>query len=227
MQIGIYGTLMRGMERHAALGDSKFLGYFRVDAVDSMMIKTPAGFPAIVRVGTIHYTRNLIDASFRWWNDTHGQDLAERRTGWAGGYDMPLLEMYDISDATRQRLDIIEGVPHLYKRELRDTLAVTMNKVTSVQDVDEYVDTLREGYADFPVAKQYTAHEMDYLDWPSQCEAYVLDPTDDWIQGSEIIWNGDFRDPIINPIVKFDYNEWQAERDNAVGVKGYVRYAGV
>ena len=58
--------------------------------------------------------------------------------------------------------------------------------------------------------------QVDELRPMRECIVYTLNPTTDWIQGSDIVWNGDFRDPLIYPDSKYEPVEWQRRKDESV-----------
>jgi gamma-glutamylcyclotransferase (GGCT)/AIG2-like uncharacterized protein YtfP len=46
------------------------------------------------------------------------------------------------------------------------------------------------------------------------CDVYTMQPDNEWLQGTRIIWNGDFLNPIYHDTLLFNYNEWAEEREN-------------
>ena len=46
------------------------------------------------------------------------------------------------------------------------------------------------------------------------CDVYTMRPDNEWLQGTRIIWNGDFLNPIYPDNLFFNYNEWVEERQN-------------
>jgi len=216
MYIGTYGTLMQGQSRHHVLDTSTFLGRYRARQFDVLLLQTPAGFPAWVTADA-NYIEELVTESAEWWENYVEEHLEtvdpEPRTGWGSGLDVPLLEIYSISDTVCDRLDIIEGVPNLYQRVVANTIAVEKDRVSVMESLREWRKLLLDDSSSFSDAMKLSPDYISDTGRIKRCNIYSIPANDDWIQGSSIIWNGDFNNPLIRDGINYEYNKWNEERE--------------
>jgi len=213
MYIGVYGTLRRDQRLFYAMATAQFLGKLRMWGEPILLIKTPAGFPAAVRVPGNYFT--YLDRKNRRWAGNRGTNIPESRTGRLGGIDYPLVEVYNTAPTLRDTLDMIEGVPHLYTRDPVHLQAVAPNGFDGADNSD-YREALMSESKLYPASMRLHTEDILHNNPPARCHSYFMRADSEWIQGCQIIVNGDFVNPIINPDLTFDYVLWQKENSKNV-----------
>jgi len=217
MFIGTYGTLMVGQPRHGALEGSSFYGRCRLNPFNTLLLKTPAGFPAVVFADESYIqTITTDDISTGWWaqykkDNPTVVDPADVRTSWLSGLDSALIEVYKINDEVKLSLDIIEGVPHLYNRQPVSISAVRKDNTTLCNSSRMWRTTLSTTQKEMSSDKHIDSMLREAISPRRECYVYYMPPTNDWLQGCDIIWNGDFNNPLIRKDVKYEYNKWLAK----------------
>ena len=211
MYVGTYGTLMREQSRHGVLGSSKFMGMYRSRWYDSLLLRTPAGYPAFVRCHE-NYMADIVNQTEEWWDDymDDNPDTIDPviRTQWGSGLDTPLIEVYSASPTVIDRLDIIEGVPHLYQKSNTELHPLQPDNVTKAKSMTAWKRTIAKQTKEFPENMRLSEEELYEATPLRKCMVYIMSPKTDWLQGCDIIWNGDFKNPLINDNIKFEYTKW-------------------
>lgn len=220
MLIAVYGTLRQNQCRNHALNTSQFMGMYRLKDDSALLIQTPGGFPAYVSVRH-EYIVDLCNNHESWWEDYKEKysDVVDpvSRTLLQSGLDSPLVEVYNITPTVCTRLDIIENVPGLYNRSKISIVPVYDDTVTLITTTASWRESLNKASSSFTDAMRYGANIInDDLSCPTMCYIYYIDPMDTWIQGSPIIWNGNFSNPIINKDAVFNYNTWLEDHQYAI-----------
>ena len=207
MYIAVYGTLRHGGRLHNAIASSSCAGLFRLGG-NYLMVQTPAFYPAVLEVPTSFFRYLWADDS-EWWElyREANPDTPSTEDWWGvdNGFDSPLVEVYDVSSSVAQRLDIIEGVPHLYTRNGVSLSAVASDNSTRATSMKGYTTALDKFSS---VRKEL--HIEPAEETGIYAETYIMSAASDWLQGCDIIWNGDFMNPIIHPTHKLDYVAWRA-----------------
>ena len=198
MYIATYGTLRYGGRLHSAISTCKCTGLFRLQG-NYVMVATPSFFPAIVDVSS-HYLRSLLA--------DHPDDNEDSWGSTGDSCNSPLVEVYLVeTNSVLSRLDIIEGVPHLYRRQGMTASAVGDDTITKLRTRSAYSKALNIfGKA----CKDLKITPIEELS--TYVEGYVMSPNTDWLQGCDIIWNGNFNNKVMHPTRKFDYHAWAAAR---------------
>lgn len=229
MLVGTYGTLRSGKGLHGALGSSTFMGFYRTSEYNTVLLRTPAGYPAYVQVDD-HYLESLHRENEEWQHemgltDQQGDAIRER-TGWRSGFDVPLLEVYHVNNSTLERLDIVEGVPHLYTRRNVGMIPVNADTITRVPGRKSWYKIMESAAELVNPKMRLSEAGLRSMQIPNRCAVYVMQPTSDWLQGCSIIWNGDFCNPLEREGLVFNYNEFrreQEQRRNTTRARGRPR----
>ena len=87
---------------------------------------------------------------------------------------------------------------------------VSDDGVKSLNSSSEWRRQVKRLKKDFPENMRLSGEDIDHSRMPGKCELYVIDPREDWIQGSPIIWNGDFKNPLTDNGATYNYNDWVA-----------------
>ena len=91
-----------------------------------------------------------------------------------------------------------------------ELVPVSDDGVKSLNSSSEWRRQMRRLKKDFPENMRLSDEDIEHSRMPGKCELYVIDPREDWIQGSPIIWNGDFKNPLTDNGATYNYNDWIA-----------------
>jgi gamma-glutamylcyclotransferase (GGCT)/AIG2-like uncharacterized protein YtfP len=235
--VGVYGTLRSNGSRTHVLSGSQFYGLARMSPFASVMVITPAGFPAIV--DTHHsYLGWLTNqpANVDWFGNMSAEELAavgykKRPVKLRSHEDLRvriknaglrgvLLELYKVTPSVFNLLNQIEGVPSFYQiskqRRIEmvepdgDTRLTSRAAWTTLLGIEN-----KQGYAASPHLsinpEQLTPYrELQRTKQPSSCMVYKFPRRKEWVQGCPIVWNGDYCNQLLSP-VRYDYLGWEKE----------------
>ena len=202
MLVVVYGTLRRGQRLHDVLRDHPCAGLGVVRG-GYVMVETPAGFPAVMEPGAMYYDYLCnIDTREMFEDIDDDAGLAQ-----GNGLRAPVIEIYSVPDRiTMDRMDIIEGVGRLYRRVGWSAYATYNEGRYICEDRVDRQEGIQEWRRLHPTQRTFELEESNLY-----VEGYALMPSDEWIQGSRIIWNGDFLNPQTHPDLVWEYSDFAAQ----------------